>query len=195
MRACMRSFPANTNQRPAAPTHGTLLRVHACRRMRTQAHARAVVQWCHNARACTQRAHASVQLRVLAAHTADTKGCMPAAAVHPQLACMNAQHLQRVSSAQTSPTLSNGSVDAPFLVLHHPASCSQFAARCTTAAPPPPQVRCVLPCDLGVVTASRDKTVKIWIEEGPQAFKCNTTLVRGEGGVGVPHLGGRRAGC
>eukprot|EP00983_Pelagomonas_calceolata_P128555 1161522-Pelagomonas_calceolata.AAC.4 len=39
------------------------------------------------------------------------------------------------------------------------------------------QVRGVLVCELGIVTASRDKTIKIWVQDGP-GFTCIATLVR-----------------
>jgi hypothetical protein len=43
------------------------------------------------------------------------------------------------------------------------------------------KVRGVLLCDLGVVTASRDKSIKIWVQEGSQtegpAYNCVATLV------------------
>ncbi len=40
------------------------------------------------------------------------------------------------------------------------------------------QVRGCLSCELGVVTASRDKTVRVWVEEGPLAYTSLHTLVR-----------------
>jgi hypothetical protein len=51
------------------------------------------------------------------------------------------------------------------------------------------QVRACMGCELGVITASRDKTVKLW-QEGKQAheYSCVTTYVRGlrwEIGAGV----------
>jgi hypothetical protein len=48
------------------------------------------------------------------------------------------------------------------------------------------QVRAILHCDLGVVTASRDKTAKIWVSDGPCAYSCLSTLV---GGITVDVLG------
>ncbi|KAK9806981.1 hypothetical protein WJX72_009418 [[Myrmecia] bisecta] len=38
-------------------------------------------------------------------------------------------------------------------------------------------VRGLCVCDLGLITGSRDKTVKIWHEEGPNSFSVVTTLV------------------
>lgn len=40
------------------------------------------------------------------------------------------------------------------------------------------QVRGVATCDLGILTGSRDKTVKIWKESGPGSYELNSTLVR-----------------
>lgn len=38
-------------------------------------------------------------------------------------------------------------------------------------------VRGLCVCDLGLVTVSRDKMAKLWVEHGDQSFACSTTLV------------------
>mmetsp|Transcript_2177 Transcript_2177/g.5525 ORF Transcript_2177/g.5525 Transcript_2177/m.5525 type:complete len:870 (-) Transcript_2177:299-2908(-) len=38
-------------------------------------------------------------------------------------------------------------------------------------------VRGVMSCELGIVTASRDKTVKLWVEDSPTSLHCLTTFV------------------
>jgi WD40 repeat protein len=70
-------------------------------------------------------------------------------------------------------------------------ACGDAAAPCTgrgprATLPPRPlprpyQVRGVCVCDLGVLTSSRDKTVKLWVEDGG-CFTLMHTLVRAFGG-------------
>lgn len=62
------------------------------------------------------------------------------------------------------------------------ASASLHASRVRTRPwrhprAPAPQVRDVCACALGVLTSSRDKTVKIWAEDGA-CFSVLHTLVR-----------------
>lgn len=58
------------------------------------------------------------------------------------------------------------------------APCSTRHA--TAPAPcPHPQVRGVAVCDLGLLTSSRDKTVKLWAQDGKTSFSVLQTMVRG----------------
>lgn len=40
------------------------------------------------------------------------------------------------------------------------------------------QVRCLCVADAALITGSRDKTIKVWVEDGPTSFALVSTLVR-----------------
>jgi hypothetical protein len=40
------------------------------------------------------------------------------------------------------------------------------------------QVRCACVGEIGIITGSRDATIKVWAEESPTAYALRSTLVR-----------------
>jgi hypothetical protein len=86
----------------------------------------------------------------------------------------------RGKAASTAPPMQQGCArthqpEAPAVHAHHPGATP--AAHTLAAHAPPLQVRDVCVCDLGLLTSSRDKTVKLWVEDGG-CFTLMHTLVR-----------------
>ncbi|KAL4543986.1 hypothetical protein Ndes2437B_g01788 [Nannochloris sp. 'desiccata'] len=56
------------------------------------------------------------------------------------------------------------------------ASPEEFSLRCELRSHLE-DVRCLCVTEVGLVTGSRDKTIKVWIEDGPTSFSVASTLV------------------
>lgn len=147
------------------------------------------------ARACPY-AHACMQHGPSASAHGAMRAHMRASVRAPcGTACSTAGRARaRMAGTRTAPSLlpchpAPCCMDTDLAALLHASLACVHGVRPATAAPPRalmhprrtaphPQVRGVLSCPLGIVTASRDKTVKIWVEEGAAAYKCASTLVR-----------------